>query len=101
MFREVSTLPGAANVMSDVPSKLTPFMVRAVASLVAVAALPEQAAAVVAVAALPEQEDDVVALPLKAPAKVVEVNTPVLGLYVKPVSVLGLKLPVAALANSG
>ena len=41
------------------------------------------------------------AVPVNAPTNVVVVNAPVLGLYVNPVSVRGLRLPVAALANSG
>ena len=42
-----------------------------------------------------------VTLPDRLPENLVVVSTPVLGLYVKPVSVLGLKLPVAAFTNNG
>jgi hypothetical protein len=53
----------------------------------------------VAVSALPVRAP--VTLPVKFPATVVVVNTPVDGLYVNPVSVLGDRLPVAAEANNG
>ena len=61
---ETETPVPAVNVVTfALPSKLTPLIVLAVASAVAV-----------------------VALPLNAPVNCVDVNTPELGLYVKPVS---------------
>jgi hypothetical protein len=69
------------------------------AALVELSAVNVTADEYVAVSALPVTLPDT--LPVKFAATAVVVNTPVLGLYVNPVSVRGDKLPVAAETNVG
>ena len=89
----VSATVIVAGTMAAVPSNDVPPIVRAVANAVAVAALPVH-----------EPDDPEVlpvTLPVRLPVKAVEVKTPVLGLYVRPVSVSMPCVPVAPSTNVG
>ncbi len=79
--------------MLAVPSNDTPAIVLALASAVAVAALPVQD---------PDEPDVLpVTLPVKLPTNTDDVRVPVDGLYVYPVSVSNDCVPVAPSTNTG
>ena len=79
--------------MLPVPSKDTPAIVLALASAVAVAALPVQD---------PDEPDVLpVTLPVRAPTNTDDVRVPDEGLYVNPVSDSNPCVPVAPSTNTG
>ena len=91
------------SVVAEV-AKAVPFTVIASASKVpSISASPEisRLAAVTTPTVIAGVPDNPVALPVKAPAKPVAVNTPEEELKVKFVPDLGAKLPVAAVENKG
>ena len=96
------------SVIFPVPSKLTPEAVTSPAKAIVRAVANAVASAESATAIFAEPSNDVppivlavasvvavVALPVKAPAKPTDVNNPVEGLYVRPVSVSIPCVPVA------
>ena len=99
-LNSIDGVPVIAPVIAAEPSKLFPHKLLAVASLVAVAALPVQAlavVAVVAVAALPVQEPELpeqfpVTLPVRGPENPDAEITLVLGLTFTDLA----KIPVLA-----